>query len=532
MIKTLLKKELLQFINGLFVRKNKKTTGASAVLYAIILLFLVFSLGMMFYMIADTLAEPLFLLDYGWLYFALIGMISVAIAVLLCAFTTYSSLFHAKDNELLLSMPIPTGSILIARMLSVFLMALVYSGVVFIPAVIRYAMTEYATAAGIICSLILFFLNSLLILALSCFAGWVVALVASKVRNKSAVTVFAYIAFLAVYYVIYFRMNSILGSIIQNLEEVGDKVAAAVWPALQFGRGCTGNVTAMLLFAVFALAVFAIACVVMNRGFVKIATANKGAAKKKYVERDAKAASAGTALIRKEFGRFLSSPAYIMNCGIGLFFMLAFAVFVIIKRQDIYTTIYQVFGIGENFRDFFGVIAAAVVAMFAGMSYLTAPSVSLEGKNIWIVQTAPVSAAQVLKAKEMLQLVMDVPVTVLLSIAVSLALKLGPLMTVLIIVMNVIFVAFNASLGLMLNLRFPRLDWTNEVQPIKQSLPVMVALFGSWIIAAAIGGLFFLAAGSIRGEIYLLLVSVVLAGLTALMNAWIFRRGAEIFSKL
>ena len=532
MIKILLKKELLQFVSGLFARKNKKTSGISAALYAVILLLLVFSLGMMFYTVADTLAEPLFLLGFDWLYFALLGMMSIFVGVLLCAFTTYSGLFHAKDNELLLSMPIPTGSILIARMLSIFLMALVYSGVVFIPAVIRYAMTDTASASGIICSIILYLLNALLILALSCFAGWLVALIASRVRNKSAFTVISYLVFLAVYYIVYFRMNSILSSVIQNLEEVGEKVSTAVWPAYQFGRGCTGNVTAMLLFAVFAVGIFAVAAFAMNRSFVKIATTNKGTAKKVYVERAAKAAGPGAALMRKELGRFLSSPAYMLNCGMGLLFMIAAAVFLLIKHNDAYEVIYGVFAVGDSFTDFFGVISAALVMMMAGMSYLTAPSVSLEGKNIWIVQTAPVSARYALQAKEKLQMIMDIPPVMLLSLAVALALKLSPLMTLLIVLVNVIFVVFNASLGLMLNLRFPRLDWTNEAQPIKQSLPVMITMFGSWLIAIAVGGLFFPAAGSIRGEIYLLLVSIVLAGVTVLMNRWIYNRGAEIFAKL
>lgn len=53
-------------------------------------------------------------------------------------FTTYSSLYLPKDNDQMLSLPIPVDTLIAARLLGVYLMGLMYSGVVVLPAIIVY----------------------------------------------------------------------------------------------------------------------------------------------------------------------------------------------------------------------------------------------------------------------------------------------------------------------------------------------------------------------------------------------------------
>ena len=50
----------------------------------------------------------------------------------------FTGLSLAKDNDLLLAMPIPVCTIIAARLLGVYLMGLMYAGVVLLPAIIVY----------------------------------------------------------------------------------------------------------------------------------------------------------------------------------------------------------------------------------------------------------------------------------------------------------------------------------------------------------------------------------------------------------
>ena len=53
------------------------------------------------------------------LYYALIIRIAVFMGVFGSVFNTYSSLYKAKDNDLLLSLPVPVGDILVVRLTGV-----------------------------------------------------------------------------------------------------------------------------------------------------------------------------------------------------------------------------------------------------------------------------------------------------------------------------------------------------------------------------------------------------------------------------
>lgn len=87
-------------------------------------------------------------------------------------FNTYSSLYLAKDNDLLLSLPIPVRTIMAARLLGVYLMGLMYSAIVIIPAVIVYWITVSVRPAEIFGGVLLTFLISVFVFVLSCLLGW------------------------------------------------------------------------------------------------------------------------------------------------------------------------------------------------------------------------------------------------------------------------------------------------------------------------------------------------------------------------
>lgn len=77
-------------------------------------------------------------LDMGWMYFALMGLIAILLGTFGSVFNTFSGLYLAKDNDLLLSMPIPVSVIVASRLISVYIMGLMYSAVVIILYISRH----------------------------------------------------------------------------------------------------------------------------------------------------------------------------------------------------------------------------------------------------------------------------------------------------------------------------------------------------------------------------------------------------------
>ena len=110
--------------------------------------------------------------------------------------------------------------------------------------------------------------------------------------------------------------------------------------------------------------------------------------------------------------------------------------------------------------------------------------------------------------------------------------RAGALATGLILLLSVLLMVLSAVLGLALNLIKPNLDWTNETIPVKQGLPVVLCLFGFWVLAIVMGGLYYLLYRFVSPLSYLLLWSALLLAADALLLAWLKKRGSAIFASL
>lgn len=207
MLKLLLIKQLFEIFSPYFydAKKNKARSKVSTAMYfALYALLIVGLLGGMFTFLSVKLCQPLESARLGWLYFALMGLIAVLLGAFGSVFNTYASLYLPKDNDLLLSMPIPVSSLVAARLFSVYLMGLMYSAVVILPAVIVYWVIASITPFLFLGGLVLTFLISVFVLTLSCVLGWVVAKISQKLKHKSVIAVLASLTFIALYY---YRIN-------------------------------------------------------------------------------------------------------------------------------------------------------------------------------------------------------------------------------------------------------------------------------------------------------------------------------------
>lgn len=534
MLKTLLKKQFLELNTFYFQnRKTGKMRSRGGIIGMIVLFIFIFaSVGFAFYGMGILLAETFIALKLDWLYFALMGTIAIFLGVFGAVFNTYAGLYHAKDNELLLAMPIPPSKILFARMTGVYAMGLLYEALVFVPAIICYWVRKPLTFANVLFPVLLVFIVGFLVLALTCALGWVVALISSKLKNKSFVTVLLTLVFMGVYYFVYFRLNTFLQQIVQNAAAIGDSVRK-IYPMYLLGRAGAGEVLPLLGFTAICAAFFALTYFILSKTFVKIVTTKQAEKKAEYKEdKKAKASSSDSALLRRELKHFISSPTYMMNTGLGLIILPVLGIAALIKADDLREYIELGKMMLPEIEGLLPVAAASVVCILLSMNGFTAPSVSLEGKNIWIVQSMPVDPWQVLQAKQKAHLYLNAVPAVVAATALGIVIGADYSKIILMNACVLAFVLFTSALGLFMNLLKPNLTWTNETVPVKQSMSVAVVIFGGWIIAMGFGvGAYFLM-DKINMTYYLIGEVVVLALVTRLINGWIKKKGTKIFASL
>ena len=528
----LLKKQLYEIFRSYFydAKKNKPRSKAATigffVLYAVLMVGI---LGGMFAALGIVLCLPLTAGGYGWLYFTLVSVLAVLLGVFGSVFNTFSGLYQARDNDLLLSLPIPVRSILAARLLGVYLMGLMFSGVVLLPCVIVYWVMAEHSVAVIVGGLLLVLAVSLIVLVLSCVLGWVVAKISAKLKRKSFLTVLIALVFFGLYYTVCFRASDLLQDLMQHMDTLGDALQGA-YPLYLPGRMGEGDWLAMLLVLAVTLALCAAVYVVLDRTFIGIATATGAAARTVYKEKAVKAAGASSALLRREFGRFTSSPNYMLNCGLGTVMLPILGVVLLVKMNDILPVLQEL--AGSETSGFMATMLCAALCLVGTMNDMASSSVSLEGKNLWLAQSLPVTTWQVLRAKLLVQLlVTGIPMAVT-SVLVLLAIRPALQEAVLLVVLPLLFVWLSAEFGLLMDLKRPNLVWTNEITVIKQRITVLLVMLAGWLYAAAIAALYFVVGADMGAAWYLLAWSVLTAALAVLLRRWLRRRGSRLLGRL
>ncbi len=531
MLKLLVKKQLFEIFRSYFydAKKNKARTRGATIGYIVLFVLLMAGLlGGMFGVLSNTMCGPLAALDMNWLYFVIMGMMAVFLGAFGSVFNTYSGLYLAKDNDLLLSMPIPVRVIMTSRLLSVYLMGLMYSGIVILPAILVYWFTVPVTAGRILGGVVLLVDISLFVLTLSCALGWVVAKISLKLKRKSFITVLVSLVFFGLYYFVCFRSQAMITDLLLNAEDVGNKIRG-IYPLYLFGRVACGDGVAMLAVSAVVIALLALVWYLIARSFLKIATASGNTARTVYHEKAVKQASVDTALLRKELGRFTASPLYMLNCGLGTVFLLVLAVLALIKGQEVFLMMNALFAGGE---DFVTVLAALCLCLLAGSNDISTPSVSLEGKSLWIAQSLPIAPWQALRAKLRLHLlVTEVPLVVCAACVAAVSGAALPEI-VMMVVTPMVYVVLSAAFGLFMGLKRPNLNWTSEVAPIKQGLAVFLSMFGGWLVAAALGFLYYALMARVGAVAFLLAAAVLFAVLALVLLRWLKGRGAEIYQNL
>ena len=532
MLKTLLKKQMAEIFRNYFYdpKKNKmRSRGATAMYIALYVLLMAGVLGGMFALLAVGICAPMAAAGVGWLYYLVMGLIAVLLGAFGSVFSTYSSLYLSKDNDLLLSMPIPVRYVMPSRLLGVYLLGLMYSGVATVPAVIVYWIVAPVTAGTVVGGVLMVLLVSVIVMVLSCLLGWVVARISLKLKHKSFITVILSLLFLAAYYFVYYKAQGLITLLAENAAVYGAKIRGSAYLLYLFGSVGAGDWLAMLIVTLSQAALLALTLWVIARSFLKIATATGSVKKVRFEHRAVRAQSVQRALFGKELRRFTASPNYMLNCGLGILMLPVAGIVLLIKGGALGRMLADVFSGNVGVVP---VLMCAAVCLLASMNDMAAPAVSLEGRNLWLVQSLPVVPWQALRAKLDVQLVLSGVPVLLCALCMVIALPGSALEKALLVIVTLLYTLLSALAALALGLKMPNLTWTNETTPIKQSGCVMLSLFANWFYALALGGLYFLCGNALSAAVYLAIFAVVTAAGSALLLRWVKKQGARIFAAL
>ena len=512
MLKTLLRVRMAALLAAFTgqSRKRKSQTKGKAAGYAFLMLYCFCAFVFLFYTSFSQFAAAFFPAGLGWLYFAMFAIMAFALMFIGSVFTAKSQLFEAKDNELLLSMPVPPGMILLSRMAALLAMNFVLELVVALPVFVSWLQYGETSGTGITAFVVIVLALPLFSLAVSCLFAWLVSLVTSHMRNTTAVTMVISVVFMLAYFLFCFRMNSYVTQLAANGAAIAGALGSAA-PLVWLGRAAAdGSLADLGLTLLWTVLPFVLAYVLLNRSFIRIVTTRRGQVKVRYEKKAMRASTQSAALYRRELARLTSSSGYMLNAGLGLVFELVLAVLAVVKRRELLGALTA---IPELYAAAAPILLLACM-MVSGMVFFTSSSVSLQAK-LNLSNSLAVAPALVM------------------MLAAALVLRVSAAETALLLACQLLFVLLTANVGLMEDLRHCNLDWINETQAAKQGAGVLLSMLLGFGFVVAVGALyFFLLAELMPTTAFLGLILALMAILYALTARWLMTRGVKRFETL
>lgn len=546
-LRALLAVRLRALFVGMFTvqSRKKKNPGKkpSALLIVLLSLLLVYAAAVfafLFGMLLSVLMISLLASGYDLsFYFAAAGALTVLLCVFGSVFATQSELYNAKDNELLLAMPVSPRLILISRMLMLGIINYGLSLVVMLPALIVYLLSGTASIPGIVLFCVFFLILPLLSLAVSCLLGWLFALISSHMRHKNLVTLVLSVSFLLLYIVGMSTFSTMMENVDPESLNIAPFVSAVTPYLLVFnwmGEAMCGNILSAVLFLLFCALVCGGVMFFLSKSYIRIVTTNRGGVRVTYREKKSAQSSPMWALIKKELRRFTSSAAYMMNEGLGLVFAPIMAGVLLFKREDM-LVLFEMGGtqLAEFtfLLDLLPVLIGAALCFLSSMVIISAPSVSLEGKHVWIAQSMPIAPEMPLFAKVYTHVLITTPFFFLASLLATVAIRPDFLSGVGLFLLPFFCNVFCAYLGVTFNILFPRLDWINETAAVKQGAAVVLTMFGMMLVALILAiGMVALFLFGLPAFLVMFLFSAFLLAASLGLRAFLVRGGARRFAEL
>ncbi len=396
--------------------------------------------------------------------------------ILLMTITKSSSPTKHKDDEILLSFPISKKSIVIAKVFYDYIFDLLIVGMTLLPSLIVYYVKVPSTSIMLILrGIVLIILLPMFSNALGYLIGLLFNFLTRKFRHfsiiQSLITIIAMLIFLIIYYGI---------TVISTTDSLkGTEIIYSIKPLrwmVEFISVC--DISSLMIIALISVIPFIISIILKSMLLGK--TINSAKITNHIIK--FKQSTPLMSLYKNEVSRYFNLPVYVVNTMFGgiLLIIISLTITILgtygINIMDMLMTV----GVTNIDKYYIAIIIILFEFSIATLS-TTAASISLEGKNIWILKANPIAVKDIFLSKILLNMTVGI-VPIILStfiISFNIGFSYFPILLLIFIISQFIV----SVMGLICNLNYPKLEWESESTPIKQSMSVGLAFVYSFLVS-------------------------------------------------
>ena len=512
---------------GTDIRKNKK----KALLLGFVILYafgaFLFSFGYLFFDLGKYLVE----LDMLDTLLVFLFAYATTLSIMITLFRANGYLFKFKDYEILAPLPLNPRTVLLAKL--TVMMSFLYIGLAMVSLPIAFA---YFWHRGFdMVTLLIFLVGFLLIpvipLIIFAFLSLLIARLTSRFRKSNILyTILLFVVVLA--FTVFSMSFAVPGEDNPLLQQQGLLAfLMAYYPPLPwFVEAVHDHQLLSLIYLVLSQAlplaafVFLISKMVVstNQQALSVKT-GKNLRPVKFRQR-----SVFESLIIKEARKFINVPIYAVNSGFGPIILILIGILSLAYKSKIAAFLTEMTG--------FPLPIEMVVMVFVGfcvsMVYTSAISLSLEGKNFWLIKSLPLKATQVMQSKMAFNVLLGLPFAFVAIVLMTIAFGISAYSMVTMLLAVAVLSLATSAMGSFINLHFPKFEFLNETEVVKQSIGALIGVFGGFGIMVADGFLisFTLAPLGWNGALLLatLLNALVFLGFYLL----VMRSAPRLFAKM
>ena len=437
---------------------NNKQKRNISVLFVVVIVYMAINIG------AFSVTTTMNLIHAGfvdYVYASLLSLTSVALITLLL-FTLNSLLFEGNDYEMLQSLPVSLRDIIASKLLIVYTFAFCFTCGMMLPGMVVHVLITHAYLQFVFGIFSVVFVPVMPI-GIAIIFGVGILYVASFAKHTTVLKILLSVLLFIGLMIGIYLLQSVDGlSTVMGLQMLRIYPPSLIFLKSNILYACMSFVVSMLIFYMLTW---------------KYEVLHKLSTKHRVIYHDAtfKYHSSFRALYQKELKRFFGSYLAVINQGFGVIMLVIGNVLLVFVPPTVLFSMLKVSQIPVNMVDYIPLVIAGMLAF----TFPSASSLSLEGKNLWIIQTAPVKMLDIIFSKISVTLSLHLIGYVCAIIAVFLRFSLSVEQMIAVLLIPLAYSIFTAILGFALDYRFANYSWDNEVVPIKQNLQVGLTMLAS-----------------------------------------------------
>ena len=364
-------------------------------------------------------------------------------------------------------------------------MNLVIGMIALIPAIVVYSMNTSVVISDFFVLFVALLLTPIIPMIIALAIGIVIVAVSSKSKHNNILALLFSIMGILLFVYVSSKLQTMDTSQIADISTMLTNYFNQFYPpAFLFSRALLYNDWVSLGIFVLSSFVTLLAFIAVVSHFYKQLNTRAFShhAGKDFRLGDLTVSSPFMALYKRDLARFFSCTIYALNSCIVIILLLVISIISVFYLPDVIVEQLEALGI----MNIFETVIPLVVSVLVCICCTTSASLSLEGKSRWIMCSVPVKTITVFNAKILVNLTVVLPILWISLVLLRVAFPQTAIQTIFLFGTPTIYALFISIIGMLLNVKYPRYDWTSEYYAVKGGAVSVLATVGVGLVLSAV----------------------------------------------